>query len=213
MNIVIADDHEVFRIGLRTLLKKSEDIKIVGEGADGKAAVDLVQTLQPDAALIDILMPEMTGIEAVRCIKESNTDVKVIMLTSLEDKFHLSKAMAAGADGYLSKEIGRDGLVDALHAVHGGERVFSSTILEIISNPDGVPYFSDEFSLTNVNVYLSKREQEILALIAEGLTSKEIAEKLYISPRTVETHRTNLMQKLQIKNTAGLIRFALLNLS
>lgn len=210
IRILIADDHEIVRIGLKSLLRPAEHFELVGEATDGKKAVALVKELQPDVVLSDILMPSMTGIDATRLIKQEQPSIKVIMLTSLEDKFYLAQAMSAGADGYLSKEVGHSELVTAIEGVMRSERVFSSSILALMANPD--TSMGDGFGGEPItNVYLSKREQEILAHIAEGMTSKEIAETLFISSRTVDTHRTNLMQKLQIKNTAGLVRFALLN--
>lgn len=210
VRVLIADDHQIVRIGLRSLLKTVDKVELIGEAADGRAAVDMTQELKPDVVLTDILMPGMTGIEAVRAIKRSQPEVRVIMLTSLEDKFYLTQAMNAGADGYLSKEVGRQELTAAIEGVMRFEKVFSNAILALMSNPD-LPMGESGVHDPNTNVYLSRREQEILTFIAEGKTSKEIADILFISSRTVDTHRTNLMQKLQVKNSAGLVRFALLN--
>lgn len=210
INLIIVDDHEIIRMGIKSLLKNEEDIVIVAEGANGKEAVELVKEHYPDVVLIDILMPISTGIEATKRIKEYAKDVKVVMLTSLEDKVHLNQAMNVGANGYLSKEVGRKELASAIRAVTQGERVFSSTILSIMANPNQDYNYNSDIAPSNV--YLSAREQEIVQLIADGMTSKEIGDKLFISPRTVETHRTNIMEKLHIKNTAGIVRFALYNL-
>lgn len=210
LRILIADDHEIVRIGLKSLLRSADYIELVGEATDGKKAVALAKELQPDVVLSDILMPNMTGIDATRLIKQEQPNTKVIMLTSLEDKFYLAQAMGAGADGYLSKEVGREELTTAIEGVMRSEKVFSTSILALMANPD-MPMGGNRGSDPITNVYLSKREQEILTHIAEGMTSKEIADTLFISSRTVDTHRTNLMQKLQIKNAAGLVRFALLN--
>lgn len=210
LRVLIADDHEIVRLGIKSLLKSADNIEIVGEASDGKKVVEMASELQPDIVLTDILMPAMTGIEAAKAIKKVLPEVKVVMLTSLEDRSYLTQAMNAGADGYLSKEIGKKELLTAVEGVMRSEKVFSSAILALMANPD-VPFGDASAADPNANVYLSRREQEILILIADGLTSKEIADALFISIRTVDTHRANLMQKLNIKNTAGLVRFALLN--
>ncbi len=210
LRVLIADDHEIVRLGIRSLLKSAETVEIVGEASDGKKVVEMAAELRPDIVLTDILMPAMTGIEAARAIKLILPDVKVVMLTSLEDRSYLMQAMGAGADGYLSKEIGKQELLTAVEGVMRSEKVFSTAILALMANPD-LPFGNTGVSDPNANVYLSRREQEILSYIANGHTSKEIADTLFISTRTVDTHRANLMQKLQIKNTAGLVRFALLN--
>lgn len=210
LRVLIADDHEIVRLGIRSLLKSAEIVEIVGEASDGKKVVDMAAELRPDIVLTDILMPVMTGIEAARAIKQVLPDIKVVMLTSLEDRSYLMQAMGAGADGYLSKEIGKQELLTAVEGVMRSEKVFSTAILALMANPD-LPFGDTGVSDPNTNVYLSRREQEILSYIANGNTSKEIADTLFISTRTVDTHRANLMQKLQIKNAAGLVRFALLN--
>ncbi len=212
IQVVFADDHQVTRLGLRAMMGSCPNVTVVGEAPDGKQAVELVRELAPDLLLVDILMPEKTGIEVLYEVREFNRDIRIVMLTSLEDKLHLTKAMNAGANGYLSKEVGPQELCEAISAVVRGDRVFSSTILELMSRPDSIPYVSDMTTYAMSNVYLSAREQEVLTLIAEGLTSREIADKLFISPRTVETHRKNLMTKLHVKNMAGLVKFALINL-
>lgn len=212
IRIVIADDHQIVRMGIKSLLTSSPDVEVIGEVADGKALVENVRNVDSDLILSDILMPGMSGIEAVQEIRTFDRNKKVVMLTSLEDKVHLAKAMNAGANGYLSKEVGKVELIDAIKAVWEGGRVFSSSILEIMANPEVSISAYTLGEPDHSNVYLSNREQEIITLISEGYTSKEIGDKLFISPRTVDTHRKNLMAKLQVKNTAGLVRFALLHL-
>jgi DNA-binding NarL/FixJ family response regulator len=155
--------------------------------------------------LMDVLMPNVSGIEAAQRIKNDIPDTYVIMLSSADDAQSIERAMYAGADGYLSKEVTSTELVEAIRNVKIGERVFSKTILnQLEGKTDGIR--SDE-----PPVSLTKREEEIVTLVAKGLTSQEIGKKLFISPRTVETHRARIMDKLGVNNAAGLVRFALLH--
>jgi DNA-binding NarL/FixJ family response regulator len=205
IRIVIADDHEISRIGIRRLLSISPEIEIVAEAVHGGQTVDLVKSLKPDVVLMDVVMPGVSGIEAAQRIKQDAPDVHVIMLSSAEDEQSVERALFAGADGYLSKEVTSQELVDAIRAVILGERVFSRSILNRLegkaqSNAGG-----------DMPISLTKREEEIVSLVAKGMTSQEIAKKLFISPRTVETHRARIMDKLGVNNAAGLVRFALLH--
>lgn len=206
VNLVIADDHEVVRAGIRRLLSIDKRINIVAESANGEEAVSLTVYHKPDVLLIDIMMPRMNGIEAVDILRKSNSETKLIMLTAFEDALHIEKALEAGADGYLSKDISAKDLVTAIINAVMGQRVFSNSILRIIQNKY-VPY-SDQ---AETMVMVSPREQEIMNLIAQGKTSQQISDELFISIRTVQAHRSNVMQKLGIKNAAGLIRYAVIN--
>ncbi len=205
IRIVLADDHEVVRAGLRRLLAIDRNIEIIDEAENGKRAVELVQKHQPDIALLDIMMPIMTGIEATKEIKASSLTY-VVMLTAFEDSMHLEKAIAAGADGYLSKDVSAKDLVDALRLVSKGERAFSKSIIKIMQKK----YVPEEENVAQA-ISITKREQEVLNLVADGKTSQQIADELFLSVRTVESHRYNLMQKLEISNTAGLVRYAVMN--
>lgn len=203
ITVVIADDHEIVRAGIKRLFLVEKSIKIVDEASNGKDAIQLVTYHKPHVALLDILMPVMTGIEAVPLIKKHSPDTMVVMLTAFEDSAHLEKAINAGADGYLSKDIGAKDLIDAVEKVVLGERVFSKSIINIMQK---------KYSIENnqpTPISITKREQEILNLVADGLTSSDIAEKLSLSIRTVESHRYNLMQKLEVSNTAGLVKYAI----
>lgn len=205
IRIVLADDHEVVRAGLRRLLSVDKSIVVVDEASNGEDAIELVKYHKPDIALLDILMPNMNGIDATDRIKAETKGVFVVMLTAYEDYNHLEKALQAGADGYLTKDISAAELIKALHTVFRGERVFSKSIIKLLQNkyiPEG-DYDSDPITIT-------KREQEILDLVAQGKTSSQIADTLFLSVRTVESHRYNVMQKLGIKNAAGLVRYALM---
>lgn len=203
--IILADDHEVVRAGLRRLLAIDKTLEIIAEASNGEDAVELVRHYHPHIALLDILMPKMDGIEATKLIKEEFDDVLVVMLTAFEDFNHIEKALSAGADGYLSKDIGAKELVKALNEVNHGERVFSKSVLRLLQRKFRTSEIEEEMEIISI----SKREQEILNQVALGKTSIEIAEALNISARTVHSHRANIMDKLGIKNTAGLVRYAI----
>lgn len=206
ITLILADDHEIVRVGLKRFLSFDSNIDIIAEASNGEDAITFVTELEPDIVLLDINMPKVDGIKAAFELRKLFPNLKIIMLSAHEDSFHLEKALRAGANGYLSKEIEVRELLPALQAVMRGERVFSRSILHLIQR--------NSISVEDTNgaaVTLTRREQEILGLVAQGMTSTEIAEKLSISPRTVETHRFNLMTKFGVKNTAGLVRFAILN--
>lgn len=205
IRIILADDHEVVRAGLRRLLSIDNSIEIIDEAENGKRAVELVRQYNPDIALLDIMMPIMDGIEATKQIKTFSLGY-VVMLTAFEDSMHLEKALAAGADGYLSKDVSAKDLVEALKLVSKGERAFSKSIIKIMQKK----YVPEEENVAQA-ISITKREQEVLNLVAMGRTSQQIADELFVSVRTVESHRYNLMQKLEISNTAGLVRYAVMN--
>ncbi len=208
IKIVIADDHEVIRAGLRRLLSVDKSILILDEAPNGLKAIELVKYHKPDIALLDILMPQMDGIEATKIIKTTCPDVLVVILTAFEDAEHLEKALEAEADGYLTKDIGTKELIAALHDVFLGERVFSKSIVNLLQSTYG---YNDTSSIAHISI--SKREQEILNYVALGKTSLEISQILNISHRTVQSHRSNIMQKLRIKTAGELIRYAVINYS
>lgn len=205
IRLIMADDHEVVRVGLRRLLSMDKSIEILDEAENGKKAIEIVEKHKPDVALLDIMMPIITGIEAAREIKEK-FDCYVVMLTAFEDSMHLEKALAAGADGYLSKDIGAKDLIEAIKQINNGERAFSKSIIKIMQKK----YVPEEENVAQA-VTITRREQEVLNLVAAGKTSQQIADELFLSVRTVESHRYNLMQKLDINNTAGLVRYAVMN--
>lgn len=208
INIILADDHEVVRVGLRRLLSMDKAINIMDEAHNGEDAVKLVEYNSPDIALLDILMPRKDGIEATKEIKSKFKKTLVVMLTAFEDSFHLEKALSAGADGYLAKDIGAKELIESLKLVMRGNRVFSKSIVKLMQKK----FIHSEEEPSPAPVTITKREQEVLNLVTMGKTSQEIADKLFISVRTVESHRYNLMQKLHIKNAAGLARYSVMNL-
>jgi two-component system nitrate/nitrite response regulator NarL len=206
ITLIIADDHEIVRTGIKRMLSIDKSLDILDEAENGEMAVELVDKHDPDVALLDIQMPRMDGIDAAKKIKKAGKGTFVVMLTAYEDSKHLEKALSAGADAYLSKDIGVRELIESIKSVVRGERVFSKSIVKIM-HKSYVP--SEEYDSTPLTV--TKREQEILNLIALGKTSQKIADELTISVRTVESHRYNLMQKLELDNAAGLVRYAVLN--
>ena len=214
--ILIADDHDVVRSGLRMLLRTAEEFSVVGEAADGEEAVRLVGKLKPDIAFMDISMPKLDGIEATKIIKQNTADTKVIILTVHEDEEYAFHVLRAGASGYLLKNASKKEIFEAVRSAMAGERFFSPGISKLIvdgfmkrANEGNTHNHAEEKKDAAAGQQLTKRELEVLQYIAEGYTNRQIAETLFLSFRTVNTHRANLMQKLNIHDTAGLVRHAI----
>ncbi len=196
MDIVLVDDHPVVRKGIKALLEENRTYRIVGEAGKGADAVKLIGTLRPRVALLDISLPDMSGFQAAVAAKEQSPDTRIIMLTMHADEFHVNEAFRSGADGYVVKNAMEREIVDAIRAVTAGARYISTSVSLTVAD-GGDPYQR-----------LTKREREILCLIAQGNQNKKIAERLFISCRTVETHRAKIMRKLDLRTPAELIHFA-----
>jgi DNA-binding NarL/FixJ family response regulator len=209
IKILIADDHSLVRTGLRQLLEGSAEFSVVGEAESGEEAVRQVAKLKPDIAILDISMPGMSGIEATRTIGRENTGTRVLILTIHESEEYIYQMVRAGASGYVLKDAGRDELFTAVRAVAAGERFFSPGVSKLMVEEFIRRATEQESGPPAPDEVLTNRESEILKHIAEGLTNQQIADKLFISVRTVDTHRTNLMQKLDIHDTASLVRYAI----
>ena len=204
IRIFIADDHAIVREGLRALLATEPDLELVGEASDGIQAVSKVHALKPDVILLDMVMPRMDGLEAIVEIKKSWPEAKIIVLTSFSDDEKVFSAIRSGALGYLLKESSPQDLLQAIHSVARGEGFLSPTIaskvMREINQPPKLPPTKDP---------LTEREVEILQLVAKGLTNDEIAEKLVVSERTVRTHVSNILAKLQLANRTQAALYAL----
>lgn len=209
IRILLVDDHELFRDGLASLLKTHNDIQIVGSLSSGEEVVDNVVDYAPDVILMDIMMGGITGIEATENLKQSFPDVKVILLSMEANSKFIEAGIKAGACGYLPKSINSGILIKAIQAVHRGEQYFSDEVSAIIFEKFLKKSMGQKPD--NENQELSKREVEVLRHIALGYTNKETGEKLFISTKTVDTHRSNILQKLYLKTTAHLVRYALRN--
>lgn len=208
IRILLADDHSIVRSGLRSLFKTTKEFTVIGEASNGEEAVQLAESLRPDLAIIDISMPKMNGIEATRLIKQKNASVKVLILTIHENEEYVYELIRAGADGYVLKDAEKQEIFSAVRSVAGSEPFFSPSVSKIIM--ERIARDPKERMTKNESLLkLTKREEEILQMIAHGMTSKKIAEKLCLSSSTVNTHRANLMQKLNIHDTATLVRFAI----
>jgi len=204
IRILIADDHRVFIDGMKALLKDVEGFEVVGDAMNGQQMIEQVSLLKPEVVLSDIQMPVMDGIEATREIHKRFPEIKIVALTMLNESMFIKKMLEAGAAGYVLKTIDKDELISVIRKVAGGEKHFSAEVTAQLMNN-----FSDTTNSQNPLSALTKREKEILALIAQGLTDKEIAEKVFLSPLTITTHRKNILSKLGLKNKVELTRFAM----
>lgn len=207
------DDHSLVRDGIRALLESETDLDVIGEGADGLEAIALVKEKNPDLLIIDIRMPKMTGIEAVQRLSKSNPEVKCIILSMHDSEEYILQSVAAGAKGYLLKDTGKAEFIKAIHAVQDGGKYYSGDISNVLVNnllkpqPQTVEILKNP-SPTSSPFELTKKEIQVLELVLSGLTNQQISEKLQNSKRTVETHRFNLMRKMEVKNLMDLSKKA-----
>ena len=199
----IADDHAVIREGLRLILTSSPLIEVIGVADNGRDAVSDVLKLNPDVLIMDISMPEMNGIEAARLIRDRSPKVRIVILSMYASAEYIFHALEAGVHGYILKDAATENIINAVKSVYSGKHYLCNRIAGIVANQVG------QRSDTDLLASLSQREREILQLVVEGNSSANIAAKIHISPKTVDTYRSRLMQKLHIKDVVGLVKFAI----
>jgi len=206
VRILLADDHGLVRRGLHYLLERSPSFQVVGEASDGRQAVQLAEKLKPDVVIMDIAMPNLNGLDATAQIVKKNPSTGVIILSMHSDETYLVRALSAGAKGYLLKDSAEADLLRAVEVVSQGRPFFSPAIAETLLE-DYMRRLKQQ-NLTDSYDLLTDREKEVLQLLAEGKSNKEVAALLNLSLYTVETHRSNLMQKLRLHNTAEIVLYA-----
>ncbi len=202
IRILLADDHSVVRQGFRMILAKQPDLEVIGEAANGREAVEMAQQLVPDVAVVDIAMPEMNGVEATRRIRQNVPECQVLVLSMYKDAPYVRETLRAGAKGYLLKDSIDEDLVKAVRAVARGEGFLSPAISATVLD-DYQKHVSDPLD------QITPRERQLLQMLAEGKTSKDIAAELNISVYTVDAHRSRIMKKLKLRSIGELVRFAL----
>jgi two-component system, NarL family, response regulator NreC len=202
--VLLADDHTVVRKGFRMILDQQDDLEVVGEASNGKEAVELANTLQPEVVVMDVTMPELNGIEATRRIAEVAPRARVLALSMHKDSVYVREILRAGAKGYLLKDSGETDLLNAVRVIAKGEAFLSPAVSDAVLT-------DYRRHVTNPLDLLTSREREVLQSIAEGRTNKEIATSLNLSVYTVEAHRGRIMEKLNLHSTGELVRFALRN--
>ena len=205
IKVLLVDDHEIMREGMSALLRKQPEFEVVGQAADGRKALELVSELQPDVVIMDIGMPNLNGIEATGQILSKNPKIKVMALSTHSEGTIVAKMVKSGASGYMLKESAFEDLVDGINLMLSGKTFLCSKISKVV--------FSDYINIITNPKWLegdglSRREREVLQLVAEGNTTKEIATALHLSPKTIDSHREHIMEKLGIRNIAGLTKYA-----
>jgi DNA-binding NarL/FixJ family response regulator len=205
IKIILADDHTILRQGLSRSFEQESDIKVIGQASDGHTAVDLVREMSPDVVIMDIGMPDLNGIEATRKIVKDHPQVKVVGLSMHSSDKYVREMFKAGAAGFLLKNCPFEELAEAVRTVAGGKTYVTSSIGDMIVKE----YASKPDKEKSVFTILSQREREVLQLLAEGKTTKQIAKRLHISPKTVEAHRLRIMERLNIDNVAQLTKYAI----
>jgi len=210
IKVLLVDDHQLIRDGIQSMLEHTDDLEMVGSVASGEDSINQVRENRPDVILMDIMMGGMTGIEATRWIKGFDSSIKVILLTMEISRDYVSAGIKSGVDGYLPKDVDKETLLEALRTVHRGGRFFNDAIMKLVFEDF---YSHEKLKSTDKKLPndLTKREYEVLGLVAAGKTNKELAEGLFISTKTVETHKTHIMEKLGLKNSTELVKYAIKN--
>ena len=209
IRVLVADDHAVLRAGLNRLLNAEPDVEVIGEAGDGEEAISKTVELAPDVLLLDITMPRLGGIDVIRMIKAKNLPVAILVLTMHEDEEYLRESLKAGALGYIPKKAAEAELISAIRAVHRGEiYIYPSMVKPLVEEAIYGNTVHNELTFDSYKL-LSQREKEVLRLIAQGYTNQEIAERLFLSIKTVETYKARMMEKLSIASRAELVRYAL----
>jgi len=207
MKVLLADDHAIVRDGLKQLLSQQTDMEVVGEAADGKEAVEKAKSLRPDVTLLDIAMPRLSGLDAVRLIKEAVPETQIVVLSMHKKEAYVHQVFAAGALGYVLKASPSSDVLDAIRAAHRGEYFLSSKIrAEVIGS-----YLQSRKEKPVIRGYdlLTEREQQVFRLVVEGNSTNEVADILCVSPKTVEKHRANVSRKLDIHDLVGMVKYAI----
>jgi DNA-binding NarL/FixJ family response regulator len=204
IRVLVVDDHSIVREGICALLARRQDIEVVGQAADGQRAVDAVVQLDPDVILMDIAMPGMNGLEATREIHMRFPSVRILVLTQYENKEYILPLLRAGAVGYVTKDVRSTELADAIRTVFNEGAYLPPRITQAV-----VSSIAESPAPNSEQTILTEREIQVVRLIAEGLSNREIAERLGISVKTVDTHRGNILEKLNVHNTAELIKYAM----
>ncbi len=210
ITILLADDHDVVRKGMKMLLEDETDVKVIGEASDGLEAIEKIKTLMPNVVILDLTMPRMTGIEAAKIISEEYPEVKILIFSMHNNREYIVSSVENGANGYLLKDTGKEELMKAIKVVSDGRKYFPPEISEVIidellaktansQDNSGKPIFQK----------ITPKEKQILGMIVQGFNSREIADKLFLSIRTVDNHRANMMKKTKAKNTADLVMMAI----
>jgi DNA-binding NarL/FixJ family response regulator len=210
IKVLLVDDHQLVRDGIQAMLENTTDLEVIGSVSSGEDSINQVRENKPDVVLMDIMMGGMTGIEATRWIKEFDPTIKVIVLTKEISKEYVSAGIKSGVDGYLLKDVDKETLIHALRTVHGGGRFFNDAILKLVFE-DFFTHQQLKSSDKKLPNDLTIREFEVLKLVAAGKTNKELAEILFISVKTVETHKKHIMEKLGLRNSTELVKYAIRN--
>ncbi len=207
IRVLLVDDHQIIIDGLQSLLISEVGIRVISNANNGREALELLRVLDVDVVLMDIDMPVMNGLDTAKIVKEKYSNTKVIILSMHSEKAMVKDLIELGVDGYLLKNTSKDELIGAIKKVSEGGRYFSTDVTLSLLEKEN----TNKLNITNSGIKLTVREIEIIKLIAEGYTNKEIGDQLFISHRTVDTHRTNLMKKIEVNNVAGIISYAIKN--
>lgn len=209
IKIVLVDDHQMFRDGVKSVLSDEDNIEVIGEIGNGNDLYEILKSIKPDVIITDISMPEISGIDIAKYVSENYPEIKILILSMHSNEEFITKALSAGANGYLPKDTSMNELLKAINTIYTGDNYFnkeiSDTILKSIINK------SKPGQGNYKNATLTKREKEVVSLVVDGLTNKGIADKLFISIRTVDSHKNNIMQKLNLKSSVELVKYAIKN--